>query len=83
MVQNLYQILKKFDLDLCTCPVKFEFGQGHLAIFFSNFFSNAKVGKFEQSDLIMKNVKRVLPYFNAFSAPKIFYEEIHLNKISI
>ena len=36
MVQNLYHIFKKFDLDLCicTCPVKFEFGQGHLAIFF-------------------------------------------------
>ena len=39
MIQNLYHIFKKIDLDLCicTCPVKFEFGQGHLAIFFSNF----------------------------------------------
>jgi len=31
MVQNVYHILTKFDVDICigTCPVKFEFGQGH------------------------------------------------------
>ena len=36
------KIFQKFDLDLCigTCPAKFEFGQGHLAIFFEILVQN-------------------------------------------
>ena len=38
----MYHIFQKFNLDLCpgTCPAKFEFGQGHLAIFFQILVQN-------------------------------------------